>query len=439
MAAAIRRIRRLAAACAVAPLAVLALAAGGDGGPELVSAAFDGGGADQHSFEASVSNSGKVVAFRSFAGNLTAEPLSGSDRIYVRDRAAGTTTLASSVEGVPFGGAFNPILAPGGRHLLFQTYAAVLVPPDAGTWSDLLLLDRKTGALRIVSLNGAGEPGNHHSFLNGASLTSNGRFGVLYSTATNLTGDAVTGTTQQIFLMDFRKGTATLVSKAPDGAPANGHCDRPSISPNGRWIVFDSIATNLVAEPGSARQVYLYDVKRGTLRLGSVAADGGPGNAPSFGAVAANNGVTAFCSGAGNLLADPDGNGGDDVFLFDPRRGGSMRRISVDGSGAAVGGSASKCCLSQTGGMVAFATTQPLVPEDGNGARDVYSFDVKTGTLRLVSRNAAGEAGNGQSDVHPHSMAANGKWLAFVSQATDLVDGDGNGALQDVFVADPRR
>ncbi len=433
-----RRIRSLAAAAVVAPVAVLALAAG-DNAPELISVAGGMSGANGECYETSVSNDGKVVAFRSVADNIAGGGGGASDRIYVRDRSAAATTLASVVGMQPFGaGSYNPKVSANGRFVLFQTYTPAIDPPDFTGTSDLYLLDRKLGTLRVVSLNAGGEVGNSDTFLDGASLSANGRYAAVYSASTNLTGDVVSGNDYQVFLLDFRKGTVTLVSKSAMGVAGDSNSDQPSISANGRWVVFGSFASNLV--PGGVnRQIYRYDVKRKVLLHASPSATGGMADNHCYGPVVSNPGTVAFTSAATNFFGMPDMEGESDAFLFDPRQGEPMRRLSVTSAGLRPAGDAERCSISQSGTLVAFDSTQPLAGMEFGTVRDVYALDLKTSTLRIVSRNAMGFSANGDSTVYSSSLSANGKWLAYTTAATDVVDGDFNGDVPDVVLVDPRR
>jgi Tol biopolymer transport system component len=224
-----------------------------------------------------------------------------------------------------------------------------------------------------------------------------------------------------------------LLSAAPDGTAGNAESFDPALSADGSTVAFASLATNLAAG-GAARvvNVFVRDARSGgTVRI-SQAPDGTGGDGDSTSPVlSGDGGVVAFDSFATNLVSG--GNGVSDVFVYDR---GSRRtsRVSVNSAGAPGNGDSFSPSISADGRFVAFASEATgLVAGDHNRAGDVFVHDRRTGRTRLVSAASDGTAGNGES--YSPSISADGRFVAFASEATNLVRGDTNGAV-DIFVHD---
>ncbi|HEV7687571.1 MAG TPA: hypothetical protein VGQ80_13425, partial [Acidimicrobiia bacterium] len=221
---------------------------------------------------------------------------------------------------------------------------------------------------------------------------------------------------------------------ATDGTHGDAGSIAPSLSADGTTVAFASLATNLAGpEPVRALNVFVHDPLRGrTLRvsdgLGGAAADG-DSTSP---ALSGDGSVVAFDSFADNLVSG-DGNGASDVFVHD-RASGLTSRVSVASGGAQGNAGSFSPSISADGRFVAFASdATALVAGDRNRAGDVFVHDRKTGQTTLVSTGPNGRSGNGAS--FSPALSADGRFVAFVSEATDLVRGDTNGDA-DVFVHD---
>ncbi len=219
------------------------------------------------------------------------------------------------------------------------------------------------------------------------------------------------------------------------GAQANDHSGLPSISPDGRYVAFSSDATNLVSgDTNGWGDVFVRDRQSGTTERVSVGSSGVEGNHRSgrlgF-SISADGRFVAFSSDASSLVGG-DTNGTSDVFVRD-RQGGTTERVSIDSLGTQGNGFSYHPSISADGRFVAFASDSNLVGGDTNGADDVFVHDRQSSTTERVSIDSLGAQGNGFS-YHP-SVSADGRFVAFASDATNLVSGDTNGA-SDVFVRD---
>src|SRR5437867_4406185 len=227
--------------------------------------------------------------------------------------------------------------------------------------------------------------------------------------------------------------TTVRVSVASDGTEGNDVSLGSALSADGRFVAFDSAATDLVAgDTNGVSDVFVHDRQTGTTERVSVASDGAQGNGSSglvtFAfppALSADGRFVAFVSFATNLVAG-DTNGATDVFVHD-RQAGTTERVSVASGGSQSNGSNVGSALSADGRFVAFQSAATnLVADDTNGATDVFVHDRQTGTTERMSVASDGSQGNG-FNAGP-ALSADGRFVAFHSTATNLVAGDTNRA-----------
>lgn len=396
---------------------------------------------------------------------------------------------------------YSPSISADGRYVAFTSEASNLVPDDteqcpgpAGrqSCSDVFVFDRESGSMALVSRADDGRPGNGGS--GGASISADGRWIAFSSAASNLVADDTNGV-PDVFVYDRLLGTIERVSMSSTGVQGDRGSGRPSISGDGRYVVFSSPASDLV--PGDAADtwdVFVHDRETGETERVSTARDGKAGDEDSYAPqISADGRWVAFWSWAGNLVADDTETcqwgsytySCGDVFLYDRSTGG-MRRIAVNDpahfrhSGLG-GGSYSPPGLSGDGRWVAFAAsiydwqtgeTHPLCNTGGpkicggvlsadgqwvafdNGA-DVFVYNRLTGKTELVSVASDGTRGNGKCCVigvyegtefaGGVDLSADGRWVAFASTASNLVPGDTQECMDpirgpyncyDVFVHD---
>ncbi len=216
-------------------------------------------------------------------------------------------------------------------------------------------------------------------------------------------------------------GNITRVSVDSGGAQANDRSMRPAISADGRYVAFESFATNLVGGSGG---LFLKDRQSGATTR--VAFDG------ENAAISGDGRFIAFDSFANNIIIG-DTNDLNDVFIYD-RQSGATTRVSVNSSGAQANGQSQSPAISGDGRFVAFISDATnLVSSDSNGVSDIFVRDLVTGVTELVSIATGGAQANAApGDV---SISSDGRIVVFCSGATNLVSGDTN-SNRDVFARD---
>jgi Tol biopolymer transport system component len=328
-----------------------------------------------------------------------------------------------------------------GRYVVFETLGA-LVAGDTNGASDVYVRDTLAGTTTRISVATDGTGADAGSF-NG-DISPDGRYVAFESLATNLVAGAP-DTTSEVFVRDTVSGTTMLVTVGVGGAPANGDSFNPSISADGQWVAFDSYATNLVAgDTDNVRDVFSRNmVVHTTFRESNGWFDTQP-NGPSSGPQITDDGaVVFFNSDASNLkipstITDPDvrdSNGVGDVFWGSTGTDTRNFRISGgDGADQANGRSEITSRPASGSWFVAFVSEATnLVPGDTNGRRDVFLYSLASDQTTRVSVTGTGAQSAGPSDSP--AVSGDGRYVAFSSSATDLVPGDTNDAI-DVFVRD---
>jgi Tol biopolymer transport system component len=273
-----------------------------------------------------------------------------------------------------------------------------------------------------------GAAGQSNGFSIQPAISADGRFVAFTSDASNLVPGLKYGT--DVFVRDRLARVTRLVSVGAAGE-GNDYSTEPAISPDGRFVAFSSLATNLV--PGvSEGNVFVRDLLAGVTQVVSVGAAGRATGGSFTPSISAGGRFVAFASAASNLVPG-DTNGAWDVFVRD-RLAGVTRRVSVASNGRQGNGTSDWPAISADGRYVAFnSAASNLVASDSNDALDVFVRDRLAGLTRRVSVGAAGQA-NG--DSFQPTITADGRSVAFHSIASNLVVRDTN-ACWDVFVRDP--
>jgi len=330
-----------------------------------------------------ISGNGRYVAFTSAASNLVAGDTNAAEDVFVRDRVRGTTTRVSVTtrDTQANGDSNEPAISGNGRYVTFWSDATNLVAGDTNGALDVFVRDRVRGTTTRVSVATGGTQANSDSESPGA-ISADGRYVTFVSGASNLVaGD--TNDSSDAFVRDRARGTTTRVSVATGGAQADNYSFSSSISGNGRYVAFDSPATNLVAgdtngPPGS--DVFVRDRVRGTTTRVSVATDGTQANNVSDApAISGDGRYVAFLSMASNLAPGWI----DDrlhVFVRD-RVGGTTTRASVATDGTQASTLSSNWpAISGDGRHVAFTSwAVNLAAGDTNSESDVFVHDLGRG------------------------------------------------------------
>src|SRR4030042_2028754 len=279
------------------------------------------------------------------------------------------------------------------------------------------------GNTTMVSISSAGAQGNNDSRF--SSISSDGRYVAFSSTASNLvTGD--TNGTRDIFVHDREMGETTRVSVSSEGVQGNGSYSRyPSISSDGRCVAFPSLASNLVIGDTNGRwDIFVHDRQTGETTRVSVSSADVQGNDNSiYPGMSSDGRYVVFSSTASNLV-NGDTNNNSDVFVHD-RETGETTKVSVSSAGVHGNDGSYHPSISSDGRYVAFiSNASNLVTGDTNGTNDIFVHDREMGETTRVSVSSAGIEGN--SDSHDPFISSDGRHVAFASYASNLVNGDTN-------------
>lgn len=392
---------------------------------------FQGNEGNNFSINPSISADSRYIAFESAANNLVIGDTNNQTDIFITDRQTQTTDIVS-LNSFGFGGnlnSFHPSVSGDGRFVTFASNATNLVPGDSNNTTDIFLRDLLTATTTRISVDSLGNQSNAASI--NPTISADGRFIAFESDATNLVmGDL--NNARDIFLHDTLTGMTAQISRNSLGDRGNFSSFNPTISADGRFIAFDSFATNIVAgDTNNARDVFWHDTLTGMTSSISVDALGNQGDFSSIAPSISTDGrFIAFESTATNLVPG-DTNGVRDIFVRDVANG-IMTRVSVDIFSNQVSRSSFAPTISGDGRFVAFDSFDPLlVPGDSNGTNDIFVRDLLNGVTTKISVNYQGLEGN-LTSFNP-AISASGEVVAFDSFATNLVVGDNNNS-RDVFV-----
>ena len=261
-------------------------------------------------------------------------------------------------------------------------------------------------------------------------LSGDGRFVVYDSEATNLVrGD--TNANAEVLLRDRLTGTTELISRDVGGNPATGK--KGAISRDGRFVAFISFGQNLVAghpEFDFNDHVYVFDRQTQTMERVDVNANGELGQGSANGVdISADGRFVAFDSLADNLEPGAGDQNGFDVFVRD-RVTGTVEGISTSGDSGVFEGHSFLSSISADGRFVGFTSADSFDRDRHPFLTDALVFDRLLGTIRIANRNSAGVQADDDSETP--FVSEDGTWVVFSSRATNLVAGDTNG-MYDVF------
>lgn len=396
----------------------------------LISIASDGSQGNDNSLGASISADGRFIAFEADASNLVPGDTNGYKDIFVRDRQAGLTERVSVASNGSQGNGISQgaSISADGRYVAFESNANNLVAGDINGAYDVFVHDRQSGETELVSIASDGSQGNDTSRY--ASISVDDRFVVFESIADTLVPGGQNN--WDVFIHDRQTGHIELVSVAYDGSRGDGYSMRPSFSADSRFIVFTSMATNLLPDAHSGWKIYVRDRQTGQTELISDGIPAGP-DAPF---ISADGHYVAFGSDASDLVPG-DTNGKWDIFVFD-RQTRQIERVSVASEGSQGNGHSTGPSISGDGRFVSFYSFATNLVAGGTTGNflNVFVHDRFTGKTELASVASDGTQG-GNASSFQSVISPSGRFVAFTSGASNLVTNDSNSASDvDVFLRD---
>lgn len=410
--------------------------------------ALSGGTGGFYSFR--ITPDGRYVLFYSEATDIVPLGAIRASDIFVRDLQTGQTKMVSINMTGSSGSSRFGLISDNGRFVAFTGFVNNLVNNDTNSSQDVFLRDMESGTTKLVSLNAAGTASGALGGSDLLDITPDARFIVFSSHAVDLTshpdGNDL-GT--DIYVRDVVNNVTKLVSVNSAGtASGNGTSFGGKISADGRYVVFTSQASDLVANDTNTRDVFVRDLQTNTTkRVSTNAAGNGGGNGESFGGIVDKGGrFVVFATRATNLSALPDTNQFAEVFIYDIQAD-SKRLLTVNATGTGTGGGAAlagndhgvEYSISADGRFVAFMSQQTsLVTNDTNRTGDdVFLYNIATQTKSLVSVNLAGTSGASGGSFKP-TISDDGRYVAFESMANDLVStaDEPGGFTTDIFLRD---
>jgi hypothetical protein len=396
------------------------------GDTQRASVTSDGTQGDAFSGYPVVSDDGRFVAFESDAE--LGPGGAGDGQIYVRDLIAGTTELVSaSSMGKPGDDwSWGASISADGRYVAFASAADNLDPLDLNSGFDVFVRDRVTKTTRIVSVDTGGGP------LSGASdypSISDDGSRVAFEHTGRVPSSIYSDHSTYIYVRDIAAGTTKNVSIGSSGPTATQYSSDPAISGNGKRVAFYTWASHLVpGDTNGDEDVFVADIQSGAITLVSKSSSGVQGNRGSYEPAISDDGIkVVFTSWAANLVAGDSND--DDVFMHDMSTGQTtLVSKSYDQQG---NNDSWYPSISGDGRYVSFVSSATnLVAGDTNEREDVFLHDAATGISRRVSVASDGTQSEGWNDIS--AVSDGGRIVVFDSGASNLVAGDSN-ETWDVF------
>lgn len=418
----------------------LSAAAGGQaasqaGTTERVSLASDGTQADDWSWSTSISADGRYVVFTSYAANLVSGDSNYSEDVFVHDRVSGETSRVSvagdGTQGNSSSYSHIHSISADGRYVTFASASSNLVEGDTNEDWDIFVHDRESHETSLISVASDGTQANYTS--HDPYITDNGRYVTFNSLASNLVeGD--TNESEDVFVHDRSNGETSRVSVSSSGTQGNDESAYPSISADGGLVAFYSAASNLVSgDTNEAWDIFVHNRITGNTKRVSLSSDGTQANDYSYyPAISADGAFVTFESSASNLVGG-DTNETEDIFVHE-RATGKTTRASVASDGTQANDSSSQPSISVDGRFVTFlAYASNLINGDTNNRLDIFVRDLENRETSRISVASDGTQANDSSE-NP-TISTDGRYVAFMSYAFNLVPGDTN-IVCDIFVHD---
>lgn len=406
----------------------------GEGDITLVSKNSSWEQGNELSYRPSISADGRFIAFYGPATNLTSECNNKKWHVYVHDQQKGLTTCVSlSSKGVQGNGySYNPSISADGRYVAFYSDANNLVPDDTNGKYDVFVHDMMTKQNTRVSVKGF-----NTQVTDGDStvpvISACGRYVAFKSDSAQLVMDD-SNEFKDVFVRDLLKGDTTCVTCHGVDGPSDDISwgFSISISENGNFVAFMSRATNLVTGGSNGQyQVFVHNMETSMNKIVSVSRDGEIGNKDSFNPSISGDGrYIAFESQASNLIQD-DNNNTRDIFVRDLLLN-RITRVSMSSEGDPGEGRSMNPSISYNGRFVTFdSAANNLDPRDSGDYKDIFVHDRDTSETMMISFAINGQPAGGDS-TYP-VFSADGRFLAFESVADDLINDDVNNS-SDVFL-----
>lgn len=387
-----------------------------------------------------ISGDGRYVIFHSTATNLTTDTVPNwANSIFLRDRQSGTTELVTlKIDGSPFNSSIYDFdMSPDARFVVWEAAVFKFGDPNCelfgnyGGRGSLFLRDRDGGTSECVNLNSDGEVANDRS--GGPAISADGIVVAFVSDATNLV-DGDTNGVRDVFVKFLNTGEVRRVNVSSSGMEANALSWQVDISDDGRYVVFDSLADNLVADDTNGHpDVFLHDLNDGaTRRLGHVSNGDEPDRGAVFPLISGDGRIVSFVSDSRNIWAE---SGTGRLYVHDVASGAN-EAVHVNSLGEPGNGFGPRVHgLSSDGSKVVFQSGSSNLAENDPDGMNYFLRDREAGTTQMVDVNSLGERAVPAPTytIGSSAVSSNGRFTAFNSPGANLVPDDLNG-VWDVFV-----
>ncbi|MDH5786101.1 MAG: tandem-95 repeat protein, partial [Chromatiales bacterium] len=396
-------------------------------------------GSDSFGYTVSDGKGGTAVGTVTITvGPINDPPVALDDGGFTQQRAS---LRSSSVEVA--GTSVLPSVNANGRFVTFWSDDPALVANDKNGVFDLYIRDTLNDLTVRATVNSAGVEADTGekipALLHTAAISADSRYVLFESRATNLGTQNLGPYYSELYTFDRLGATTTAMLLGCKGGGPNGDSYEADATPDFNTFVFTSLATDpwpacwTITDVNKVSDIYLRRFNTSLYMRVSVDSKGGEANGASFHPSLSDDGlVVAFASSASNLIVG-DTNGVDDILLKNVPDG-VVTRVSVDSLGKESDGHSWGPSISADGTRIAFVSSATnLVGGDANGVADIFLHDASTGTTRRISVDSLGVEAKGPSDA-PH-ISKDGRFVTFVSQASNLVADDLNG-VADLFVHD---
>ena len=379
-----------------------------------------GGEGNSNDVESVISADGNYIAFASSATNLVPGVAQSQEEIFRKNLQTGAIDIVSTTGAgalIPES-CSDPEISGDGRYVFFRTDSVEVTPADTNLKTHLFRKDMKTGNIVCVDTAADGTLASD-SVSDLSSNSADGRYVTFGTDANNLVPGVTSGV--HIYCKDLDTGAIVCVDTSQAGVPASGRSDDAEISPDGRYVVFDSQGSNLV--PGwSGRTTYRKDLLSGSILPVATDSTGAKiGGLNIIPQVSLNGRFVTFLSSSSTPLVGLP-NGTAEIFRKDMVTG-ALVCVSTDSNGVMANGQTTVASISWDGRYVAFLSSATnLVANDVNTYNDIFRKDLQTGAIARMSSTPAGTSGANGNDTP--AISEDGHTVVFVSAANDLVPND---------------